>query len=144
MGNSLKKKKNSVNFLTKIPKGHIGKEFCSECKVGIFALKLLDSMFKGPRKKRKSIWKNKKKKTRINFVRQYPKFRPVNDFGRNITSIFLHEKLWVAFIEAQETNGKFLKKKKKTRLIFLRKYPKVLPVKNFVQNAKTGFLPYNF
>ncbi len=26
---------------------------------------------------------------------------------------FLHEKLWVAFIEARETNGKFLKKKKK-------------------------------
>ena len=85
--------------------------------------------------------KKQKKKTRLNFVRQYPKFPPVNDSGRNTLSIFLHEKLWVAFIEARETNGKFFKKKKKTRLIFLRKYPKVLPVKNFVQNAKTGFLP---
>ena len=50
-----KKKKNSINFLTKIPQGLTGKEFCSECKEGIFALKLLDSIFKGPRKKRKSI-----------------------------------------------------------------------------------------
>ena len=55
MGNYLKKKKNSVNFLTKIPKGLTGKEFCSECTDRIFALKLLDSIFKGPRKKRKNI-----------------------------------------------------------------------------------------
>ncbi len=34
----------------------------------------------------------------------------------NITSIFLHEKLWVAFIEARETNGKFFKKEKKKKL----------------------------
>ena len=72
MGNSLKKKKkkkNSINFLTKIPQGLTGKEICLEWKDGIFALKLLDSIFKGPRKKRKNIFFLKKKKTRLNFVR---------------------------------------------------------------------------
>ena len=66
MGNSFKKKKNSVNFVTKIPKGLTGKEFCSECTDGIFALKLLDSIFKGPRKKREIIFL--KQITTVNFV----------------------------------------------------------------------------
>ena len=59
-------------------------------------------------------------------------------------SIFLHENLKIAYVEVQETNGKFLLKKKKTRLHFVQECPKVWQFKNFDQNARAVFLCLNF
>ena len=54
-------------------------------------------------------------------------------------TIFLHENLKIAYIEVQETNGKFLLKKK-TQLNFVQECPKVWQFKKFDQNAKAVFL----
>ena len=45
-------------------------------------------------------------------------------------SMFLQENLWIAYIEVQETNGKY--------------FLQVLPVKNFDQNARAVSLRSNF
>ena len=70
--------------------------------------------------------------------------RPFHNFDKNKMSIFLHENMKIAYIEVQETNGKFLLKKKKTRLNFVRECLKVLQFKNFDQSARAVFLRLNF
>ena len=70
--------------------------------------------------------------------------RPFHNSDQNQMMIFLHENLKIAYIEVQETNGKFLLKKKKTRLNFVRECLKVLRFKNFDQNARAVFLRLNF
>ena len=70
-----KKKKNSYQFRTKTPLGLIDQEFWPESNMRIFALKLVDHIYRGPTNKWKILLEKKtkkNKKTRINFVRKRP------------------------------------------------------------------------
>ncbi len=71
-------------------------------QVRIFALKLLDSIFERSKKETKKIFK-KKKKTGLNLnTDNHPKFK-ADQWSRSEYNVhFLHEKLWVAFIEARK------------------------------------------
>ena len=53
--NSLESKNNWGKFCTKMPLVLIGQEFRPECNVSIFARKLVDSIFRGLRKKWKIL-----------------------------------------------------------------------------------------
>ena len=50
-----KRKKYSSKFCMKMALGPTGQYFWLECNVGIFAWKLVDSMFRGPRNKWKIL-----------------------------------------------------------------------------------------
>ena len=56
MENSIgkKKKKNSCQFRSKMPLGQIDQEFWPESNMGVFAIKLVDCVYKGSINK----WKN--------------------------------------------------------------------------------------
>ena len=53
-------------------------------------------------------------------------------------TIFLHENLKIAYIEVQETNGKFLLKKKKNSVKFRTRMPQGLTVWEFWSERKGG------
>ena len=89
-------------------------------------LKILDSTYKGPRKKRKIIFL--KQITTVNFVQYCPTVRLFHNSDQNEMTIFLHENLKIAYIEVQETNGKFLLKKKKNSVKFRTRMPQGLTV----------------
>ena len=55
-----KKKKKSLKFCTRIALGPTYQDVWPECNVGVFALKLVDSIYRGPWNKRKIIYKEKK------------------------------------------------------------------------------------
>ena len=48
-----RKKKNAVKFCFVMPRGTSGQEFLLEYNVGVFVRKLVDSIYRGPRKKEK-------------------------------------------------------------------------------------------
>ena len=56
------KKKNSVNFCSKIPLGPTVQEFWLEYNVGLFEWKLVDNIYSGPRNKLKNLLQEEKKK----------------------------------------------------------------------------------
>ena len=62
-------KKNSENFLLKLPLVPTGQEFWPECNFVVLALKPAYSIFSGPKRKRKIL--SKKKKIQGNVVRKY-------------------------------------------------------------------------
>ena len=59
MENSLEKKNNCGKFCTKMLLLSTGQEFRPECNVAIFGRKLEDSIFRGLKKRCKTILKNK-------------------------------------------------------------------------------------
>ena len=55
------KNKNSIKFWSKMPPGPMGQEFWPEYNFGIFAWKLVDSIFRSPWNKWKNLlWRKKK------------------------------------------------------------------------------------
>ena len=58
----------------------IGQEFWPKYNVGIFAPKLVDTIFSGPKNKCKIL--SKDKKYRVNIVRKYPKLPLVKNFAQ--------------------------------------------------------------
>ena len=70
-----------------------------------------------------------------------PQVRLFMNLDQNAMSPFLHENLYVAYIEDQETNRKFLRKKKSIK--FGKKMPQVRLVKDLDQNAISPFLHEN-
>jgi len=79
------------------------------------AWKLVHSTLWGPINKFKILWKVKKKKTRINFVRKCPQVRLVKNFVLNLKSTILHENAKIAHSEVKQTNEKFYRKKWKKK-----------------------------
>ena len=55
----MRRKKKSSKFCTKMPLVLTGQEFWPECTVGVFEWKLVDGIYRGPRKKWKILYKEK-------------------------------------------------------------------------------------
>ena len=57
--------------------------------------------------------------------------------------VVFQQNLQIAYLMVQAENGKFIRKKKKIRVKFVRKYRQFGQVKNFDQNAMSPFLHEN-
>ena len=67
----------------------------------------------------------KKKKNSYWFCTEVPYVRLVKNFDLNLMSVSVYVNLFIGHYECQETNAKFIrmKRKKKTRIKFIRKTP---------------------
>ena len=82
-----------------------GQVFWLEYNVVVFAPKLTDSIFSGPRKRWKTILKEKKNSCKI--WMKVPLVSIGQEFRHNAISPFLPENLSTVYLEVLETSGKF-------------------------------------